>query len=139
MPIKKGDKIKVDYKGTLEDGTVFDDSVNHGPLEFIVGNGQLIKGFDDAVIGMAVGEEKTVKLPPKDAYGDHNPELIRKMPRQGLPSEAKEGMIIGVGLANGAQIPAKIMKIGDDFVEIDFNPPLAGKTLNFKIKIVSIN
>lgn len=139
MPIKKGDKIKVDYKGTLEDGTVFDDSTNHGPLEFIVGNGQLIKGFDDAVLGMNLGDEKTIKLPPSEAYGDHNPELIRKMPKQGLPNEAKEGMIIGVRLANGAQIPAKIIKIGNDFVEIDFNPPLAGKTLNFKIKIVNIN
>lgn len=139
MPIKNGDKIKVDYKGTLEDGTVFDDSTNHGPLEFTAGGGQLIKGFDEAVIGMELGEEKTIKLPPSEAYGDHNPELIKKMPKKGIPPEAKEGMIIGVGLANGAQIPAKIMTIGDDYVEIDFNPPLAGKTLNFKIKIVSIN
>ena len=75
--IKKGDKVKVEYTGSLEDGTVFDSSKNHdAPLEFVVGSGQLIKGFDDAVIGMKVGDEKEISLPPEEAYGQHNPEFV---------------------------------------------------------------
>lgn len=142
MAVKKGDKIKVEYKGTLDDGTVFDASENHGhPLEFEVGSGQIIKGFDDAVIGMEEGEEKEIKLEPKDAYGENNPELIRKFPRNQLPPEPEPqpGMMLAVSLPNGSQVPAKIIEVSDSEVTIDLNHPLVGKTLNFKIKVVAIN
>jgi|TARA_B100001971_G_C18229986_1_gene563256 FKBP-type peptidyl-prolyl cis-trans isomerase 2 len=144
MPVKKGDKIKVDYEGTLEDGTVFDSST-HGdhshPLEFEVGSGQLIKGFDEGVIGMEKGEEKTIKLKSSEAYGDPKKELVKKFPREQLPKdqEPKEGMTLLIKSQDGNQLPAKITKVDDKEVEIDLNHPLAGKTLNFKIKVIEIS
>lgn len=137
--VKKGDKIKVDYTGSLEDGKVFDSSEKHGqPLEFEAGAGVVVKGFDNAVIGMSVGEEKTVTLKSEEAYGEPNPQAIQKVPVDKFPKEAKEGMMIGVPLANGQQIPARIIKVDEKEVTIDMNHLLAGKTLIFKIKIVEI-
>ena len=116
MTVKKGDKVKVEYTGTLDDGTVFDSSEKHGkPLEFEVGSGMVIPGFDNALIGMKKGEEKEVKLESKDAYGDPNPELVKKVPKDKLPTdkELKPGMMLGVGLPNGTQLPAMIKEVGD--------------------------
>lgn len=141
MPIKKGDKVKVHYNGTLEDGTVFDSSEKHAePLEFEIGAGQIIKGFEDAVLQMKKGQEKDVKIKPSEAYGEHNAQLIRKVPKDQLPKgqELKAGMMLAVRLPNGMQLPAKIMDVENDSVTIDFNHPLAGKTLNFRIKVVEI-
>ena len=142
MTVKKGDKIKVEYTGTLEDGTVFDSSEKHGqPLEFEVGSGQLIKGFDEAIIGMKKGEEKKITLPPSEAYGERNEQLIQKIPRENLPpeQEPQKGMMLMVGLPTGQQIPATITEVTDKEVIIDINPPLAGKTLKFKIKVIEAN
>jgi len=143
MTIKKGDKVKVEYTGTLEDGTVFDSST-HGehthPLEFEAGAGQLIKGFDDAVIGMKKGEEKEIKLSPEQAYGEAKPDMIKKFSKDKLPpgQEAKPGMMIMLNSPDGRKFPAKIVEVDDKEVSIDFNHPLAGKALNFKIKVVEI-
>ncbi len=142
MAVKKGDKIKVEYTGTLDDGTVFDSSEKHGqPLEFEVGSGQIIKGFDEAVVGMKEGEEKEIKLPPEQAYGDPNPQMVQKVPKDKLPKEieAKEGMILMMALPNGQQLPARLVKVEETEVTIDLNHPLAGKTLNFKIKVIGIS
>jgi FKBP-type peptidyl-prolyl cis-trans isomerase 2 len=142
MNVKKGDKIKVEYTGTFENGEVFDASEKHGqPLEFEVGAGQMIKGFDEAVVGMAKDEEKEITLKPEEAYGDPKPELIQKVPRDKLPAEPepKVGMMIGVGFEDGRQMPATITEITDKEVTIDLNHPLAGKTLNFKIEVVEIS
>lgn len=141
MTAKKGDKVKVDYVGTLDDGTVFDDSQKHGtPLEFEVGSGNVIKGFDEAVVGMKVGQERKVRIEPKDAYGDYNPKLIKEVPKERLPDfdKLKIGMMLAMHTNNGLQIPAKITKMDKESVTIDLNPPMAGKTLNFKIKLVDI-
>lgn len=141
MPVKKGDKVKVDYTGTFDDGTVFDSSEKHGnPLEFEVGAGKVIKGFDNAMEGMETGEEKDVKLQPADAYGDHDPQMFKKVPKDQLPKEqeVKVGMVLGVTLPNGAQIPAKITEIDDASATLDLNHPMAGKVLNFKLKLVEI-
>ncbi|MBT3397702.1 peptidylprolyl isomerase [archaeon] len=139
MAVEKGNKIKVDYEGKFEDGTVFDASEKHGePLEFTAGEGMVVSGFDKAVIGMNVGEEKEVTLQPEEAYGPLNPEAIQKVPKDKFPAEAKEGMMIGIPLPNGQQIPAKIEKIGETEVTLDMNHPMAGKVLIFKIKVVSI-
>ncbi|RLE45883.1 peptidylprolyl isomerase [Candidatus Woesearchaeota archaeon] len=141
MSIKKGDKIKVEYTGTLEDGTVFDSSEKQGkPLEFEVGSGQVIKGFDDAVIGMEKGETKQITLSSDQAYGEHRPELIKKVPRDQLPKgqEPKAGMFLMMRLPDGVQLPAKITEVSDKDVTIDLNHPLAGKSLNFKIRVVDI-
>ena len=96
MAIKKGDKIKVDYTGKFDDGTVFDTSEGKQPLEFEAGSGMVIKGFDDAVIGMEKGQEKDIKLTPKEAYGDPNPQMVQKIPRDKLPpgQEPKPGMML---------------------------------------------
>lgn len=142
MPVKSGDKIKVEYTGTLEDGSVFDASEKHGqPLEFEVGSGKVIKGFDQAVIGMEKEEEKEFTLKPTEAYGDHNPQLIKKLPADKLPKdkELKPGMLLVMGLPNGVQVPARIVEINDKEVTLDLNHPLAGKTLNFKIKVLDIS
>jgi len=143
MSIKQGDKIKVNYTGTLEDGTVFDTSEGKEPLEFEVGSGQLIKGFDTAVVGMEKDEEKEIKLQPAEAYGEFNPELTQKVPKDKLPKppdgqEIKPGMMLAVGMPNGQQMPAKIVEITDNEITIDLNHPLAGKALTFKIKVVEI-
>jgi len=140
MAVKKGDKIKVEYEGKLEDGTVFDSSEKQGqPLEFQVGGGQMIKGFDEAVVGMEEGEEKEITLKPEDAYGEPNEQLVQEVPKDQLPEgDPQVGMMLGVTLPNGMQVPAKITKVGDETITIDLNHPLAGKTLNFKLKIVGI-
>ncbi len=140
--VKTGDTVQVEYTGTLEDGIVFDSSAQHGKLlEFQIGARQVIPGFENAAIGMKKGEEKDVKLPMSDAYGEYNPNLIRKVPKNQIPKgpEPKPGMVMMVGLPNGMQVPVKIVEVTDEFVSIDLNHPLAGKSLNFKIKIVGLS
>lgn len=142
MAVKKGDKIRVDYTGTLEDGSVFDSSEKHGrPLEFEVGAGQLIKGFDEAVIGMKKGEEKEIKLQPAEAYGERNDKLVQEVPRNKLPKDQvpKEGMMLALSTPNGKHLPAMITSVTDEAVKIDLNHPLAGKVLKFMIKVVETN
>jgi len=141
MIVKKGNKVKVDYTGTFDDGVVFDASEKHGqPLEFEVGTGQVIKGFDDAVLGMKKGEEKKIVISAAEAYGEVRRELHKKVPRAQLPQdqEPKVGMILAVGLPNGQQFPARIVEVTKEDVTIDLNHPLAGKTLHFKIKVAEI-
>ncbi len=144
MVIKKGDKISVDYEGRLEDGTVFDSST-HGdhshPLEFEVGAGKVIKGFDSAVIGMKKDEEKEFEIKPEDAYGKPNPEAKQDIPRSALPPEQKPevGMVLVLNAPTGQQVPVKILAVDDEKVTIDLNHPLAGKKLIFKIKIIKVN
>jgi len=140
MPVKKGDKIKVEYTGTLDDGTVFDTSERKAPLEFEVGAGKIIKGFDNAVIGMEKGQEKEIKLKPEESYGNPNPELVKKIPKTVLPKgqEPKQGMMIVMKTKEGQQIPARIAEVTDKDITIDLNHPLAGRTLNFKIKVADI-
>jgi len=142
MSVKQGDTIKVDYTGTLEDGTVFDSSQKRGePLEFQVGSGQLIKGFDEAVIGMKEGEEKTITLAPADAYGERNDQLKQTLPRETIPADMdpKPGMMVAVQAPDGRQMPAQVITADDKEVVIDLNHPLAGKKLNFQIKLVGTN
>ncbi len=141
MTVKNGDNISVEYKGTFEDGTVFDSSEGKEPLTFLVGSGQLIKGFDEAVLGMSINDEKDITLNPENAYGEINPQLVQKVPKNSLPknNEVKEGMMLIANLPDGQQIPGRITKITDDEAFIDFNHPLAGKVLNFHIKLISIN
>jgi len=141
MAIKKGSKVKVDYEGTFDDGEVFDSS-KHGdhshPLEFTAGEGQVIKGFDDAVIGMEKDQEKKIKIKPAEAYGDVNPQLMQKIPRDKIAPDQKVevGMMVGIGTPDGQQFPAKVAEVTDSEITLDLNHPLAGKNLNFKIKVI---
>lgn len=146
MPIKKGDKVKIDYTGTFEDGTIFDtskhDEHSH-PLEFTVGAGMVIKGFDNAVTGLEKDAEKDFVVQPEEGYGQRNEQMIGKVPRDKIPTppEGKElapGMMMVVAQENGQQMPATITEVNDKEVTIDLNHPLAGKVLKFNIKIVDI-
>ncbi|AEH06577.1 FKBP-type peptidyl-prolyl cis-trans isomerase [Methanothermococcus okinawensis] len=148
--VKKGDKVKVDYIGKLENGEVFDTSIEsvakeegiytperpYEPLEFTVGEGQLIEGFEEAVLDMNKGDEKTVNIPAEKAYGQRDEKLIQKVPKdafEGADFEPEEGMII---LAGG--VPATIIEVSDNEVALDFNHQLAGKNLIFTIKLVDV-
>ena len=136
--VQAGDTIKVDYKGTLEDGTEFDSSLKTGrtPLEFTAGAGQMIPGFDAAVIGMAVGEEKTVTLQPEDAYGERDESRIVELP---LATLTEAGITPEVGMPISSSLgTAIIAEINDETVKLDYNHALAGKPLTFWIKIVEI-
>jgi len=139
LAIKDGDTIKIDYTGTLDDGTVFDSSEDHGePLEFTVGARQVIPGFEDAVRGMEVGEEKTFRIEASEAYGAHDPNLTQAFPRSALQSdtEVEVGMIIMLGTTDGQEMPAMITELTEETIIIDVNHPLAGQALTFSIKII---
>ncbi|MFA6065073.1 MAG: peptidylprolyl isomerase [archaeon] len=135
--VKNGDQIAVNYTGRLENGSIFDTSVGKSPLEFTAGAGQMIKGFDSAVIGMKVGETKTVKLSPEEAYGALNPKVIFTLNKSAFPDfdKLKEGMQMQT--SSGAC--GRITKKTETEATVDFNHELAGKTLIFEITVVSIN
>jgi FKBP-type peptidyl-prolyl cis-trans isomerase 2 len=134
--VKKGDKVRVFYTGYLEDNTVFDSNEGKEALSFEVGSGQVIKGFDDAVIGMKAGESKKITVKPEEAYGDRHEDMVIKIPKtQFQGEEIKAGMMVGSN--NGMQ--ATVVSVDKDEITLDFNFPLAGKTLKFDIKIASIN
>ncbi len=144
MAIKKGDKVKVEYEGKLDSGKVFDSSKHDDhshPLEFEVGSGKVIKGFDDAVVGMDKGEEKEFSIKPEEAYGERKEQLRQEVPRTAFPEgqEPKEGMMLMLKSPQGQQFPAKIMAVSDDKITLDLNHPLAGENLNFKIKVLEVN
>ncbi len=139
MTIQEGDTVAVHYTGKLEDGTVFDSSEGRDPLSFEVGSGQLIKGFDDAVRGLDVGAETSVAIPPAEGYGDHDPQMIQKIPNDRLNAEGVEvGQVLMLQSDDDRQFQATVKEIGEDGVTLDFNHFLAGKTLHFDIKVVDI-
>ena len=141
MEIKKGDNIAVHYTGTFTDGEIFDSSRGRETLNFTVGAGQMIQGFDQAVQGMKKGETTEITLSPAEAYGERNDELIFAMPRTNFPAdlELKVGMQLQLTDQQGQPIPATVAEISDDNVQMDVNHPMAGKTLNFEIEIMAIN
>lgn len=137
---KAGDKVKVHYTGRLKDGTQFDSSAGRAPLEFEVGAGMMIKGFDAAVNGMVVGDKVTAEIPAVEAYGAENPELIIDVPRTNLPPDLNPevGQQLGMSQPNGQQVPVRIREVQEDKVVIDANHDLAGKDLIFDIELVEI-
>ena len=141
MAVKVGDKVKVHYKGTLDNGEVFDSSEGKDPLEFEVGAGQVIKGFEEGLVGMEPGDKKELKIPPEKAYGNRMDKLIQKVPKDMVPEnvELKEGAVLTLQAPTGQVIPAKVVSFTDAEVTLDLNHPLAGKTLHFHIKVVEIN
>jgi peptidylprolyl isomerase len=142
LAVKTGNKVKVEYVGKLDDGSVFDSSEDHGkPLEFEVGSGHVIKGFDDAILGMNEGDEKEFTIQPAEAYGQHDPNLVQKVPREVFPQEADltAGLLFEAGLPTGEKVPAMITAVDEGIVTVDLNHPLAGKTLSFKIKLKEIS
>lgn len=138
MAVKKGDWVKIDYEGAFEDGTVFETSASGGPLDFVAGAGEIVRGLDNAVIGMEPGQEKTVRVEPKDGYGERNEEYIKSLPRNRVPNDnvLKPGMSFAIQMPDGVRLPVTIVGLTETEIRVDLNHPLAGKTIVFKIKVV---
>ena len=134
----QGSKVAVHYSGALDDGKVFDSSEGREPLEFTIGGGQLIPGFEQAVLGMAAGEEKTVTLEPADAYGDYDSELLIEGPKSAFPEGLKVGGSYTFQIGRGDEAEGVVKEIRDSTVLVDFNHPLAGKRLTFHVRVVSV-
>ena len=137
---KEGNTVQVNYTGKLADGTVFDSSVGRQPLEVVLGKGQVIPGFEKAILGMKVGENKTVTLSVNDAYGPVRSELIFEVPKENLPAGVtpQVGQQLQGSQADGSVMRATITKISDKTVTLDGNIPLAGKELTFDIELIKI-
>lgn len=135
---KQGDQVKVHYTGRLTDGTVFDSSREREPLEFEVGGAGLIPGFSNGVVGMDVGDEKTVTIEPADGYGERHEEMVREVPLDALPEGVKQGDPLSAQTEHGP-IQVWVKEIDGDKAVIDGNHPLAGQTLVFEIEMVEIS
>ncbi len=137
---KDGDTVKVHYTGTLENGEVFDTSQEREPLEFQLGQGQLIPGFEKAVIGMSEGDSTTVDIPSDEAYGEVREDLVITVPKDQLPDdvEPQVGMQLQVNQQNGQPIPVRVTEIKDEELVLDANHPLAGKNLTFEIELLEV-
>ena len=136
----KGDNVKVHYTGKLDDGSVFDSSKNREPLEFKLGQAQVIPGFENAVLGLKEGESTNISIPPTEAYGEVNQKLIYEIPKEKLPQNAKPevGMRLESVQEDGRRIPLVITSIQQETVTLDANHPLAGKQLHFEIELVEV-
>lgn len=140
--VEEGQTVSVHYVGTYEDGTEFDSSrIREEPLSFEVGSGQLIAGFDAALSGMSIGEVKSVTLQPGEAYGDTSSENVQSVPIKSFPPdfEFQEGAMVRGQNPEGRMITARVDSVGEESVVLDFNHPLAGKTLNFEIELLSVD
>ncbi len=138
--VEEGDVVNVHYRGTFDDGEVFDSSEGKDPLEFVVGAHQVVPGFEDAVLGMKKNEKKTVRIEPKDAYGEPREELQQTVPRQAMGDlTPEEGMMLSIQHPQMPQpMPAKVVSVTNDEVVLDLNHPLAGKALEFDIEVVEV-
>jgi peptidylprolyl isomerase len=138
--IKNNDSVKVHYTGTLEDGTIFDSSRQDGrePLEAKLGYGMLIKGFEDALIGMSIGETKSISIDPEFAYGNHNQALINEVELTQLPEGVSTGDTLQ-GMSQNGPIMVTVTEVKETTAVVDANHPLAGKKLLFDLEVVSIN
>jgi peptidylprolyl isomerase len=137
---QNGDKVKVHYHGKLRSGETFDSSEGREPLEFTVGSGQVIKGFDDGVTGMQVGDKKTVEINVEDAYGEKSEDMIIEFPKEQFPGDMNPevGQQLMMSNGSGQSFPVTIMEVRDDSVLLDANHPLAGQDLIFDIELVEI-
>ncbi len=138
---KAGDTVKIHYPGKLDDGTVFDSSVNREPLEFTLSGGQVIPGFDQAVVGMSPGETKTQKIPMDQAYGPYREEMVVEIAREQMPPDLQPevGQQLQIQQANGETVPVMVTVVTDSTVTLDANHPLAGEDLTFDIQLVEVS
>jgi FKBP-type peptidyl-prolyl cis-trans isomerase 2 len=142
LGIKIGDIVSVEYIGTLDNGGVFDSSeLQGGPLEFKVGGGQVLQGFEDAILGMEIGDKKIIRLEPFQGYGEYDEKLVKTISRISIPHHEKltKDTMLLVSLPDGSKIPASIKTITEETVTLDMNHPLAGEVLHFEIKVVGIS
>ena len=138
--VQNGDKVKVHYHGKLRNGETFDSSQGREPLEFTVGGGQVIKGFDEGVKGMQVGDKRTVEIGVGDAYGEKNEDMIIEFPKEQFPPDMnpEAGMQLMMNNGQGQQFPVVIKEVREESVLLDANHPLAGEDLIFDIELVEI-
>jgi FKBP-type peptidyl-prolyl cis-trans isomerase SlpA len=138
--IKNGDTVTVNYTGLLEDGTVFDSSLNEGrtPLKATLGQGQLIPGFENGLIDMGEGEKKTIEISPEDAYGHSKQEMLVEVPKTNIPFEVTVGQMLQANSPQGP-VNVRVVEVKEDTILIDGNHPLAGKKLIFNLEVVSID
>ncbi len=139
--VKNGDNVKVHYTGKLVNGEKFDSSEGREPLEFTVGAGMMIKGFDDAMPGMTLGEKKTINIAPEDAYGPRNPEAMIEFPKEQVPADMKlePGMPLTLSDQAGNPVPVIVVEVKDEVIVLDANHFLAGQELIFDIELVEVN
>ena len=139
--VKEGDVVKVHYTGKLINGEQFDSSADREPLEFTVGAGQMIKGFDAAMPGMNLGEKKTINIAPEDGYGPRSEEAIIPFPKENIPADMKlePGMQLTLSNQDGQPVPVIVVEVKDDVVVLDANHFLAGQDLVFDIELIEIN
>lgn len=137
---KSGDTVKIHYTGTLDDGTQFDSSSGRDPLEFQLGSGQVIPGFDKAVEGMTVGDSKSVRIEAVDAYGERHEQLVQTVPKSALPDEIEPavGMALQSQSPEGQIMNLTVTEVAVDSITVDANHPLAGQALTFAIELVSV-
>ncbi len=136
-----GNKVQIHYKGTLEDGSVFDSSEGRDPLEFEVGSGAIIPGLDRAIEGMRAGEQKTVTIPCTEAYGDYQAQARQDVPRDQIPDSIplEQGTMLQMQTPEGRAVPVMVAEVTDTSVTLDANHPLAGKDLTFAVEVVSVS
>jgi peptidylprolyl isomerase len=139
MAPQEGDTVKVHYRGTLSDGTEFDSSEGSEPLEFTVGSGEVIPGFDSAVLEMTeVGDKKTVTIASEEAYGERVEEATQQIPLEAFPERPQTGWVVELTTPEGEHVQAVVGEVGEMTATIDFNHPLAGEDLTFEIELVDV-
>ncbi len=136
--VEQGDRVRVHYTGKLEDGTVFDSSQGGEPLEFVAGGSEVIPGVSNAVLGMSVGESKTVTVPPEEAYGPHQEGLVQRVAVDRLPPGVQVGMPLKA-VAGDREVILWVTELGEEEAVLDANHPLAGKTLIFELILDSVD
>ncbi|MCF8107397.1 MAG: peptidylprolyl isomerase [Desulfohalobiaceae bacterium] len=138
--VKNGDTVKVHYHGTLDDGTVFDSSHERDPLNFTLGQGEIIPGFENAVQGMSQGDSKNVSIPPDEAYGQRQEDNMLQVNQSDIPEEInpEKGMVLQVKTQDGQSRNVTVAEVTDETVTLDGNHPLAGENLNFEINLVEV-
>jgi peptidylprolyl isomerase len=139
--VEHGTYISIEYTGTLGNGEVFDSSKGRQPLEVEMGAGQVIKGFEEQLVGMALNEKKVFTIAPENAYGPRNESLMHSVPRSEIPPEmeVQVGMVVGLRTPEGHQVPARVVGLDDQQLTMDLNHPLAGESLTFEIEVVGIS
>jgi len=137
---KQGDTVHIHYSGSLDDGTVFDSSAGRDPLSFTIGSGQVIPGFEEAVIGMAIDEKKNVTIPVDKAYGPRNEELLMTVPKEQVPPDLNPevGQKLQMQGPDNTPVVVEVTEVAEEHIKLDANPPLAGKDLIFDIELVEI-
>tara|TARA_B100000029_G_C16917344_1_gene720022 strand:+ start:50 stop:481 length:432 start_codon:yes stop_codon:yes gene_type:complete len=137
--VATGDTVRVHYTGTLDDGTEFDTSTDRDPIAFMIGGGQVLPGFENALVGMTEGETKSITLSPEDAYGPHDAELLHAVERERIPDEIdlKVGALLQAGDAQSNEITLRVVEVSDEMATLDANHPLAGETLTFELTMVA--